>query len=288
MPVKWQSYTSMNLHYSQTVMWNVVRTVCLIPLWIYITLKPRTEPPTAYSRLIPLWIYITLKRGQQQSAGTSSLIPLWIYITLKHAYQLSFQAARLIPLWIYITLKLLLISYSLFSCLIPLWIYITLKRVGGLHCLHTSYTSMNLHYSQTGHHAPAGFKGSYTSMNLHYSQTSIGVTHGIVLSYTSMNLHYSQTLPNGECIAVKSYTSMNLHYSQTKLRQYRHAEGLIPLWIYITLKLYTAVCPSSAVLYLYEFTLLSNRETFLLRFRRSYTSMNLHYSQTNSVCLPLL
>ena len=124
--------------------------------------------------------------------------------------------------------------------------------------LHKSYTSMNLHYSQTGHHAPAGFKGSYTSMNLHYSQTSIGVTHGIVLSYTSMNLHYSQT--------VKHWLTI--------------IKCLIPLWIYITLK-HPLLCPLLCpVLYLYEFTLLSNKTATISTCWRSYTSMNLHYSQT--------
>ena len=34
---------------------------------------------------------------------------------------------------------------------------------------------------------------SYTSMNLHYSQTRDTLLIHYVLSYTSMNLHYSQT-----------------------------------------------------------------------------------------------
>ena len=58
-----------------------------------------------------------------------------------------------------------------------------------------------------------------------------------VESYISMNLHYSQTENETFFTGAKSYTSMNLHYSQT---------GGTPM---IKLLL---------VLYLYEFTLLSN------------------------------
>ena len=56
-------------------------------------------------------------------------------------------------------------------------------------------------------------------------------------SYTSMNLHYSQTGKVGEKVDAVSYTSMNLHYSQTSFAHFEYVLSLIPLWIYITLKL---------------------------------------------------
>ena len=96
----------MNLHYSQTVRAECWAGLGLIPLWIYITLKPIYTCVINTHRLIPLWIYITLK-----------------HITSAHPYQIG-----LIPLWIYITLKLLLWHACQGICLIPLWIYITLKR----------------------------------------------------------------------------------------------------------------------------------------------------------------
>ena len=95
-----------------------------------------------------------------------------------------------------------------------------------------------------------------------------------------MNLHYSQTLIRIPLLTVVSYTSMNLHYSQTMRQNWYKPWSLIPLWIYITLKLtvscnYFAMCliplwiyitlkpchqqdVRFTVLYLYEFTLLSN------------------------------
>ena len=56
-----------------------------------------------------------------------------------------------------------------------------------------------------------------------------------------------------------SYTSMNLHYSQTGVGPECSDKSLIPLWIYITLKLGERFIISFPVLYLYEFTLLSNK-----------------------------
>ena len=79
----------------------------------------------------------------------------------------------------------------------------------------TSYTSMNLHYSQTAVMTRRVKHRSYTSMNLHYSQTQEHHFQVMITSYTSMNLHYSQTnilTCSSRCL---SYTSMNLHYSQT-------------------------------------------------------------------------
>ena len=75
--------TSMNLHYSQTNTFSLGDGVCLIPLWIYITLKPKTRTWKQNSCLIPLWIYITLKQDNKRDMCGWSLIPLWIYITLK-------------------------------------------------------------------------------------------------------------------------------------------------------------------------------------------------------------
>ena len=79
-----------------------------------------------------------------------------------------------------------------------------------------SYTSMNLHYSQTSVAPLYIYSLSYTSMNLHYSQTVKLSFYVFLASYTSMNLHYSQTLLYVLDANVRSYTSMNLHYSQTE------------------------------------------------------------------------
>ena len=78
-----------------------------------------------------------------------------------------------------------------------------------------SYTSMNLHYSQTICSMSFGLPMSYTSMNLHYSQTNSCIMFYRHQSYTSMNLHYSQTQDCSSSLNNPSYTSMNLHYSQT-------------------------------------------------------------------------
>ena len=59
---------------------------------------------------------------------------------------------------------------------------------------------------------------SYTSMNLHYSQTMLLIVDFPIPSYTSMNLHYSQTKAQTIMHVCWSYTSMNLHYSQTSLK----------------------------------------------------------------------
>ena len=121
----------------------------------------------------------------------------------------------LIPLWIYITLKRWSNNKNRWCSLIPLWIYITLK-----HLVFKVWTCM--------------------------------------LSYTSMNLHYSQTTAVAWLSRYLSYTSMNLHYSQTPLIFARLFICLIPLWIYITLKPCRSFISRLSVLYLYEFTLLSN------------------------------
>ena len=99
------SYTSMNLHYSQTTSTVSAAWFSLIPLWIYITLKPCFRGSVFFLCLIPLWIYITLKRAGRQIDVVWRLIPLWIYITLKHARNSKSKPCCLIPLWIYITLK---------------------------------------------------------------------------------------------------------------------------------------------------------------------------------------
>ena len=117
----------MNLHYSQTDRSVDRSSICLIPLWIYITLKLGVRVWCAICRLIPLWIYITLKPKLLCSLTSLGLIPLWIYITLKH--QLRQQ---------YMTSVLYLYEFTLLSNTI---LFPRFRR--------WSYTSMNLHYSQT-------------------------------------------------------------------------------------------------------------------------------------------
>ena len=53
---------------------------------------------------------------------------------------------------------------------------------------------------------------SYTSMNLHYSQTQLHIEESEDLSYTSMNLHYSQT-SNFENPACNWYVNPHLCYT---------------------------------------------------------------------------
>ena len=188
------SYTSMNLHYSQTECVLHEKPFGLIPLWIYITLKPALQWPRNPYRLIPLWIYITLKRYYNKVKGGLCLIPLWIYITLKPWNVKKGVHHGLIPLWIYITLKPSSEVVQIFCGLIPLWIYITLKlplcvrQWSAVLYLYefTLLSNQSIHsYSSTR---------SYTSMNLHYSQTTAHFILIVFLSYTSMNLHYSQTM----------------------------------------------------------------------------------------------
>ena len=74
-------------------------------------------------------------------------------------------------------------------------------------------------------------------------------------------------------------------YITLKLKQHhiRLLMRFIPLWIYITLKLKCLLGSKSKVLYLYEFTLLSNGFQGFHNIILFYTSMNLHYSQTEIV-----
>ena len=78
-------------------------------------------------------------------------------------------------------------------------------------------------------------------------------------SYTSMNLHYSQTLVYKDSEGNTSYTSMNLHYSQTTMLTLFNS--VVVLYLY-EFTLLSNMIPFAndriAVLYLYEFTLLSN------------------------------
>ena len=95
-----------------------------------------------------------------------------------------------------------------------------------------------------------------------YEFTLLSNAVGIVICpqqfYTSMNLHYSQTQSGERGRQTEFYTSMNLHYSQTVSSALCVSVGFIPLWIYITLKRLWTVKDWLCVLYLYEFTLLSN------------------------------
>ena len=56
------------------------------------------------------------------------------------------------------------------------------------------------------------FQRSYTSMNLHYSQTDDTSLASLYVSYTSMNLHYSQT-SNFENPACNWYVNPHLCYT---------------------------------------------------------------------------
>ena len=122
---------------------------------------------------------------------------------------------------------------------------------------------------------------SYTSMNLHYSQTTMRASLNMTQSYTSMNLHYSQT----ESADAKKNTTVLYLYEFTLLS---NAVGGNPavsavLYLYEFTLLSNEVNsnqPELPVLYLYEFTLLSNNTYIRYLAGWSYTSMNLHYSQT--------
>ena len=67
---------------------------------------------------------------------------------------------------------------------------------------------------------------SYTSMNLHYSQTRKSLHPMKPQSYTSMNLHYSQT-SNFENPACNWYVNPHLCYTFL-YNKYQHISFLIP------------------------------------------------------------
>ena len=145
-----------------------------------------------------------------------------------------------------------------------------------------SWSIMSIDFIFDNHSYNADICKFYTSMNLHYSQTASALILTDDMSYTSMNLHYSQTNKLPHIFMKLSYTSMNLHYSQTALQAPNPCRSLIPLWIYITLKPPSPLSLPHSVLYLYEFTLLSNFNDDTVLPIMSYTSMNLHYSQTGN------
>ena len=143
------SYTSMNLHYSQTMSPAGRQVHCLIPLWIYITLKRLLHLVYWCVCLIPLWIYITLKLFPHPESSLLRLIPLWIYITLKRQRTLCKSIYSLIPLWIYITLKPIMYSFNTFAVLYLYEFTLLSNHTYARRTVQQSYTSMNLHYSQT-------------------------------------------------------------------------------------------------------------------------------------------
>ena len=161
----------MNLHYSQTMSPAGRQVHCLIPLWIYITLKQICFQVLQLFCLIPLWIYITLKRLLHLVYWCVCLIPLWIYITLKLFPHPESSLLRLIPLWIYITLKRQRTLCKSIYSLIPLWIYITLKPI--MYSFNTFAVLYLYEFTLLSNHTYARrtVQQSYTSMNLHYSQT---------------------------------------------------------------------------------------------------------------------
>ena len=89
-----------------------------------------------------------------------------------------------------------------------------------------------------------------------------------------MNLHCSQTYCSMLWKAVRFYTSMNLHCSQTKLPT--HSTYYIVLYLYEFTLLSNPSCTyaiNPTVLYLYEFTLLSNS---ISRFVRQFSVLYLY------------
>ena len=143
------SYTSMNLHYSQTPVQQWISYHRLIPLWIYITLKLVYVYIIIYSCLIPLWIYITLKPVTSASVVLYGLIPLWIYITLKPT-DFANKAKQVLYLYEFTLLSNLVLRSSKSFAVLYLYEFTLLSNQGKLHSgASQSYTSMNLHYSQT-------------------------------------------------------------------------------------------------------------------------------------------
>ena len=96
-------------------------------------------------------------------------------------------------------------------------------------------------------------------MNLHYSQTNNSYNENGKWSYTSMNLHYSQTAESTHALSASLIPLWIYITLKPQLHNVLLALRLIPLWIYITLKPFVSALPCLSVLYLYEFTLLSNR-----------------------------
>ena len=145
---------------------------------------------------------------------------------------------------------------------------------------HEFYTSMNLHCSQTAENCIFRMPLFYTSMNLHCSQTLEVVSYSVssfipLWIYIALKRYLPWTCVRGCFIPLWIYIALKPASDQGNMEC-----SFIPLWIYIALKQRVYRGGRIRVLYLYEFTLLSNVPGGLLLVQLFYTSMNLHCSQT--------
>ena len=126
------------------------RRMCLIILWIYISLKRRADHGVAATSLIILWIYISLKRRADHGVAATSLIILWIYISLKQSFS-SFRRP------------------GQFDYPLNLHISQTPERIDWIE--EAFDYPLNLHISQTEDRCPMAKASFDYPLNLHISQT---------------------------------------------------------------------------------------------------------------------
>ena len=140
-------------------------------------------------------------------------------------------------------------------------------------------------------------------LNLHISQTPPPLPPLPFLFDYPLNLHISQTSYFKALNIVEFDYPLNLHISQTNVVKLGEGEGLIILWIYISLKLDRLLGGEIKVWLSFEFTYLSNTSSAMtiwysvwLSFEFTYLSntqksfpkglmfdypLNLHISQTS-------
>ena len=166
------SYTSMNLHYSQTMLKIIISMASLIPLWIYITLKLIAEG-LADSTVLYLYEFTLLSNCHSSWYCTAYVLYLYEFTLLSNAV----LEANSVILVLYLYEFTLLSNSSELIAVLAFVLYLYEFTLLSNWCCDISgqcesYTSMNLHYSQTMQSEAWKKELSYTSMNLHYSQTS--------------------------------------------------------------------------------------------------------------------
>ena len=95
-------------------------------------------------------------------------------------------------------------------------------------------------------------------LNLHISQTPPPLPPLPFLFDYPLNLHISQTEASGRIRQTVFDYPLNLHISQTNVVKLGEGEGLIILWIYISIKLDRLLGGEIKVWLSFEFTYLSN------------------------------
>ena len=210
--------------------------VCLIILWIYISLKHVEVWNLRGKCLIILWIYISLKLRRQNGVSDSGLIILWIYISLKREGKTVDDAD------VWLSFEFTYLSNWDCSSLALLTVWLSFEftylsnsnvKVNGIAFVWLSFEFTYLsNYSTT---APWVWQFDYP-LNLHISQTA-KTTPEIIISLIILWIYIS--LKHIVC------------YDDMIFR-------LIILWIYISLKHPEKLSEGLNVWLSFEFTYLSN------------------------------